>query len=94
MREMPKGQVCQNCEQRPATTAFSKHGSALDFNHGFYDWWCERCILVASLEYAAEQADRIPELRRRLLELDSPNPGDGTEPHKQQSAVTSPGEQG
>ena len=71
MREIKKGTMCENCGEREATSWWIGHGSLMDFAHGAGEPWCEQCIVEAQLEYARMQAERIPELERKLAELKS-----------------------
>lgn len=68
---VPEGMICQHCGERPATGMWTGDEGAVAAIHGAYSWWCERCMVVAQLERARERAAAIPELERRLAELDS-----------------------
>jgi hypothetical protein len=58
--------ICPNCNKRTGTVKYSEGGSALDFIHGFYDFWCEECVLTKQIAFAEERAAALPDLRRRL----------------------------
>lgn len=66
MDPIPDDAICAHCRRHKATIKFTKHGGMLEISHGFYELWCECCYTRASLEYAQNQAARIPELREKL----------------------------
>lgn len=68
-RTKPKPAFCQNCGLRPPTNRYSETGGALAFNHGFFAWWCEECILERQIAYAKERAMALPGLEKRLKDL-------------------------
>jgi hypothetical protein len=61
--------MCQNCGKQEATITWIGEGGSLAYVHGMGQEWCELCCVKEQLTYAAEQAARIPELKRRLKEL-------------------------
>lgn len=61
--------VCSNCNQREGTLIWS--ASAMDYVHGNYAMWCERCAVAEQLKVAQERAAAIPELEAQLKVLDS-----------------------
>ena len=63
--------ICQHCGQRPATRVWVGKGGLLAYVHGAVANWCERCVVAAQLDYARERAAAVPELIRRLAELDT-----------------------
>ncbi len=67
---IPKGAVCANCGDRPATAVWSGEGGTLAVVHGFVAYWCEWCVLRAQIAYAEEVAGRLPELRAKLQALE------------------------
>lgn len=42
----------------------------MDYVHGMYQRWCERCAVTAQIQYAEEIIDNLPKLRKRLAEID------------------------
>lgn len=68
---VPEGMVCQHCGERPATGMWTGDEGIVAALHGAYSWWCEQCMVVAQLERARERAATIPELERRLAEIDA-----------------------
>lgn len=60
---------CQNCGNLTKTTMWNESGSALDFSHGFYSWWCQLCIAERQLEYAVDIAKTIPDLEQKVHDL-------------------------
>lgn len=66
----PQGRTCDNCGNRPATHWWTADGGVLAATHGFYAAWCMRCIVTAQLRYAREMAATIPELEKKLAELE------------------------
>lgn len=69
--EKPDGRMCDKCGKRPATERWVGEGGTIGYVHGAYAWWCLRCCLVAQIEYAEGCAVRLPDLRRKLRELDA-----------------------
>lgn len=67
----PKGHLCDKCEQREAFTAW---GDAMAINHGQGEWRCEICALTEQLEHAQARGAAIPDIERRLRELNGPSP--------------------
>jgi hypothetical protein len=43
----------------------------MDMIHGNYTYWCELCALKAQLVRARERAAAIPELERKIAELEA-----------------------
>jgi uncharacterized membrane protein YfbV (UPF0208 family) len=64
---------CSKCSLPDATIKWVGRGSMTDLVHGFWKWYCELCAAKESLEYAEEQATRIPELQAKVKELESEN---------------------
>jgi hypothetical protein len=60
---------CENCNKREATTRWYNKDGALAISRGFYKNWCEFCVVEKQLAYVTEQAGRIPELARKLTNL-------------------------
>jgi protein-arginine kinase activator protein McsA len=65
-----KDDLCQNCQQRPATHNWVGNGSTMEFIHGMYARWCEYCVTVAQLEHARAAAAKISELEKRLAAVE------------------------
>jgi Zn-finger nucleic acid-binding protein len=61
--------ICANCKVREGTNIWSE--GAIAYVHGCYSMWCDRCVVDAHLTHARARAAEIPELERRLKELDS-----------------------
>ena len=66
--DKPTG-LCENCNERDATTWWSYEGGTISAMHGIVSEWCETCAVSAQLDYAIQASERIPQLRERLLEL-------------------------
>jgi hypothetical protein len=66
----PVGQTCQNCSKHPATKWWTGEGGMIGAVHGFYQAWCDRCVVVAQLEHAKAAAKRVKELERELKKID------------------------
>lgn len=64
------GELCENCRLRESTGKYVGTGGSLALVHGFYQVWCDHCMLRAQLQYARDEAERIPELEAALLALD------------------------
>lgn len=60
------GDLCQKCRKRPSTTQWVGDGGALAYTHGFYELWCDVCVLTEQLKHARATARRIPVLERKL----------------------------
>lgn len=61
--------TCANCGKHKATTHWVRTGGILDLVHGAYEDWCECCCLKFQLEYAKERAAAIPDIERKLAEV-------------------------
>lgn len=59
--------MCENCGNREATLVWSN--SSMGYVHGMYESWCEICCVEEQLKFAKKQANRIPELEKKLKEL-------------------------
>ena len=68
--QVPPGKMCDRCDERPATGMWTGDEGAMAAIHGSLWWWCERCMVEAQLVRARERAAAIPELERRLAELE------------------------
>lgn len=60
--------LCQFCKERPATLHF---GDMLTFTHGGEDNCCQLCCAKMQLAHAVERAKEIPELTKRVEELEA-----------------------
>lgn len=69
----PRGKTCQRCNERPADEWWVDDGGMLAMTHGHYQAWCMRCIVTAQLKYAREAAATVPELEKKLAQLDVRN---------------------
>lgn len=58
---------CAKCHEREGTQKFGESGTMIA--RGFYEMWCERCVLLTQIEHAEQRAAVLPELRARLAEL-------------------------
>jgi hypothetical protein len=63
--------MCVHCNERPATGKWVDDGGVFAYTHGWYEFWCEPCMVKAQIQYARECAERLPELEARLAELES-----------------------
>ena len=61
--------ICQRCQKRKGTVQWVGSGSIMDWAHGLYQDWCERCTVEVQLEYALEHKDDWIELEKRLEKL-------------------------
>lgn len=69
------GQVCANCEKRPATLRWG--GDLDNINQirmsGALPWWCALCAAVAQLAHAQSESARllarIPELEAEIAAI-------------------------
>ena len=61
---------CQNCHKRPGTLSWVGEGGSLAMVHGMSVLWCEFCVLSAQIKYAKDLAKGIPELEKKLRELE------------------------
>lgn len=61
--------LCANCKKRVATQNWVGEGGVFSFVHGLYQEWCEICCITEQLKYAKQQAEKIPELEKKLEEL-------------------------
>ena len=59
--------MCQNCKKRPGIHNYSQDATA--FAHGWYEKWCEICVLEVQVKHARAVADTLPELERKLALL-------------------------
>jgi protein-arginine kinase activator protein McsA len=57
---------CQHCNKREATINWVGGGSFLEYNHGFYERWCERCATKEQLKHAKKEMKRLPKLIIKL----------------------------
>ena len=64
---------CKNCKNRKATTLWIDDDQAfsLAMSHGCAQEWCELCILKVQLEHAENLAITIPDLKRKIKELEN-----------------------
>jgi len=62
--------LCANCNNREGTICWIGDGGALAYVHGMYSMWCELCATIANLDYAKKQANLIPELEKKIKELE------------------------
>lgn len=70
MIQMPAGQLCQNCNKRPATIRWVGEAGYLAVTRSYMQsWWCERCVTDYQYKYAREQAGRVSALRKQLETL-------------------------
>jgi len=60
---------CANCDKHEGTETWIDHGSTLDLIHGLYEKWCKCCCIKVQLEYAKERAAAIPDLEKKLSEI-------------------------
>ena len=67
---IPDGQACVHCQTGLATTHWVGDVGGLALSHGFYEYWCDRCMVTAQLEAARASAARIGDLEKRLASLD------------------------
>ena len=61
--------LCQNCNKQEATENWVGEGSVLDWSHGNYQRWCERCCIIAQITSAKKSMERLDKLEKRLKEL-------------------------
>lgn len=61
--------ICQRCQQRPATLNWVADGGVMAYVHGMTQRWCERCAVSEQLVYATKIAATIPNLKERLRQL-------------------------
>lgn len=60
---------CANCGKREGTIQYVGDSGALGLVHGFFELWCEACVLDLQIKHAEERANALPELRKRRAEL-------------------------
>jgi hypothetical protein len=64
--------LCQKCGQREATETWTN--DLMSFVHGMSQEWCNYCCIKEQLDFAREQAMRIPQLeellKRELLKME------------------------
>lgn len=60
---------CANCHIRPGTVDWVGENGMAGYIHGWFEKWCERCVLEAQIAYAELRAASLPGLRERLEEL-------------------------
>jgi hypothetical protein len=58
--------LCACCHKRPGTKRWVGEGGAMALSHGFYEMWCEGCVLRKQIEHAQERAAAIPDLEQQL----------------------------
>lgn len=57
---------CSNCQKHEATLNWIENGSVLDYTHGFFERWCECCVLKAQIKYAEKTIKSLKELKKKL----------------------------
>jgi len=62
--------ACEKCRVREATMVWTGDSGILGFAHGMGQNWCEYCVVKEQLKHAKEMASKIPELEKRLEELE------------------------
>lgn len=62
--------LCANCKHHEATQRWVGEGGALAMTHGFYEMWCEGCVLRKQIDHAEHLIARLPDLKRRLDEFE------------------------
>ena len=68
--EKPSPIMCENCGEREATMTWLEEGGTLGLVHGMGQNWCELCCVREQLLHAEKQIARLPELKKRLKELE------------------------
>lgn len=67
MRAIPEGTMCENCDQRLATSRWIGDSGTLAITRSYMQTlWCEICVLSAQVEHAEECAEKLPAMRERL----------------------------
>jgi hypothetical protein len=61
-----EGGSCQKCHKHKATNRWIGDGGMLAYSHGFWEWWCECCVIKAQLKYAEEAAAKLKDLKAKL----------------------------
>lgn len=61
--------MCKNCGKREATEIWVGDGGVMGYIHGASANWCKICCIEEQLRYAKKIAESIPELERKLREL-------------------------
>lgn len=62
---MPNRKLCANCQKRPATRLRAADATAAA--HGWFEMWCDTCVLRKQLAHAKAAAERIPGLEAELV---------------------------
>ena len=57
---------CQHCGEAEGTEKFGN--DFMSINHGMYQMWCIKCVLIEQIVYAMKQAARIEGLCKELKE--------------------------
>lgn len=65
--DKPSG-PCKKCGEREATQIMAGQGAVMAAR-GYFDWWCEPCVLEAQIKNAEALAAKLPEWKARLAEL-------------------------
>jgi hypothetical protein len=58
---------CQNCGKNKKVSPWVGKGGMMDYVHGNFSFWCDRCQTKAQLKYVIESAVRIPSLIWKVL---------------------------
>lgn len=62
---------CANCKTRKAFGWWVGDGGTMALIRGYKAPWCEHCTVTAQLQHARERAAEVPNLERRLAELNA-----------------------
>lgn len=61
--------LCANCGLHKGTIKWVGEGGGIALVHGFYEMWCECCVLKEQIKHAEERSAALPGLRKELERL-------------------------